>query len=1214
MTILAPLGGQFLVNTWTDGYQLQPGAGELTDGGYVIAYNSAHNGVTNVYEQRYTAAGVKVGGEVQVTTGGTFNSGPAGEWSTGVARLAGGGHAVVWQGSDADSIGVQIQLFDSAGAKVGGETVVNSTAANWQEMPRVANLSGGGFVVTWQSKDQDGSGYGVFGQRFDASGAKAGGEFQINSQTAGNQDHIKIAPLSGGGFIVGWLSGSSFYTQQYNALGQALGGEHLVEHAQGAPSIAALANGGYAITWSAFGSPSGVSYFTQSFDAADTKVGSENLFFANPTFSSPPVSIGLADGGYAVTWTGHTSAGYFDYLQRFDANSVAQAPPLQVGATTFAFGLPALAALGSGLLTAIALDDGSQAGIFAQAFVTSTPADAHTLTAGVDVIVGTADDTQITTVPANLGAADALTGGAGLDSITLAQAGVLDLTAPLVFSGFEQVIGSGDKDSVIVSNDRLAGVQLIDGKAGFDSVTTAHSRLDLSGITLASIERITTTRSAGTAFTVDTLGKALLVQGGSGADSVIAAALTFSDADRAQIFNNAVETIVDSAGIHHAPVPAVLAPLAPGYQVRVDTSGATPSPPLGSATASVTALDGGGHVVVWSGGSDGSSPGVHLQRFNAAGAKVGVEVLVNTTTANEQTDPSVTHLAGGGYVVAWTSWYQDGSLAGIYEQRFGAADQRLGSEILVNTQTSSTQSAPVIAALSGGGHVVAWQSYGDQDGSDIGVYAQRFGADGAKLGGEFLVNTATFGSQYAPALSALDGGGFAISWTSLGDVYVQRFSSDGAKVGGEVRANTNIADDQTYSAVAGLPGGGFVVTWQSGNQDGSQSGIYAQRFGADGLPKGLETRVNTTTDSIQESAAVAALADGSYLVTWHSFDQDGSGWGVFGQRFDLAGVKVGGEFLVNAATAGNQLFPAVAGLSDGGVVVAWSDQNATIQERLFSIDPLAPIVGGPDADALSGTSHTDTLDGQGGDDSLRGGAGDDHLFGGEGRDSLDGQAGNDDMHGGAGDDLYRVDSVGDGVVEGADEGVDKVISMITFTLGANVEKLNLAGHLAIDGTGNDLANTINGNDAANTLWGLGGKDSLSGGAGDDHLLGGDGADKLKGGAGADLMEGGAGADRFVFAALTDFGASPHLDVIADFSHAEGDRIQLLGIDADANTAGDQAFAYIGVAAFGHHAGELHTVAVTGGLQVEGDLDGDGTADFAFLVQGVASLTGADFIL
>ncbi|WP_225204661.1 calcium-binding protein [Novosphingobium huizhouense] len=143
---------------------------------------------------------------------------------------------------------------------------------------------------------------------------------------------------------------------------------------------------------------------------------------------------------------------------------------------------------------------------------------------------------------------------------------------------------------------------------------------------------------------------------------------------------------------------------------------------------------------------------------------------------------------------------------------------------------------------------------------------------------------------------------------------------------------------------------------------------------------------------------------------------------------------------------------------------------------------------------VNGTSGIDNLVGTALDDIILGLAGRDTLQGLAGNDTLDGGSGADTMSGGLGNDIYVVDNLGDTVTENAGEGIDTVRAKISWTLGANIERLLLLGTAAIDGTGNDLANALTGNAAANTLSGLGGNDLLDGKAGADTLKGGLGDD------------------------------------------------------------------------------------------------------------------------
>jgi serralysin len=209
---------------------------------------------------------------------------------------------------------------------------------------------------------------------------------------------------------------------------------------------------------------------------------------------------------------------------------------------------------------------------------------------------------------------------------------------------------------------------------------------------------------------------------------------------------------------------------------------------------------------------------------------------------------------------------------------------------------------------------------------------------------------------------------------------------------------------------------------------------------------------------------------------------------------------------------------------------------------------------------------------------------------------LQGGGGNDTMVGGDGNDTYYVDSAGDGVVETnadlATGGRDTVSSSISYALGLNVEDLLLSGNAAINANGNALNNYLVGNDVANLISGFDGNDWLVGGLGQDTLVGGN------------------GADRFDFNALPESLAGDDRDAITDFSHAQGDLVDVSGIDANSSLASDQAFSFIGAAAFGLLAGQLRFAANI----LAGDVNGDGTADFEIQLAGVPSLLVADLIL
>jgi len=163
------------------------------------------------------------------------------------------------------------------------------------------------------------------------------------------------------------------------------------------------------------------------------------------------------------------------------------------------------------------------------------------------------------------------------------------------------------------------------------------------------------------------------------------------------------------------------------------------------------------------------------------------------------------------------------------------------------------------------------------------------------------------------------------------------------------------------------------------------------------------------------------------------------------------------------------------------------------------------------------------------------------IVGNASANTLDGSTGADAMSGGAGDDIYYVDNAGDSVTENADEGTDTVISSVTQTLGANVERLTLAEGYSIDGTGNALDNVLTGNSFGNTLTGGAGNDTLDGSYGADTLVGGLGNDTyVVDDAGDTVVEnGGEGADLVQSAVTYTLGSNLEDLTLTGYSYING---------------------------------------------------------------------------
>ncbi len=307
------------------------------------------------------------------------------------------------------------------------------------------------------------------------------------------------------------------------------------------------------------------------------------------------------------------------------------------------------------------------------------------------------------------------------------------------------------------------------------------------------------------------------------------------------------------------------------------------------------------------------------------------EFLVNTFTSDNQQRPSIAMEGNGDFVITWPSHGQRGTKWDIYAQRFTKNGTRVGDEFLVN-YSDVLCGGPSAAMASNGDFVITWHSSG-QDGSAWGVYAQRFDSNGFMVGPEFRVNSTTSGVQGEPSAAMNTNGDFLITWDSEQDgsgygIYAQRYTKDGTKDGTEFRVNTYTSDDQVESSVAMGGDGNFIVTWCSYGQDGSSWGVYAQRFDQDGNPLGDEFRINSYTNSAQIYPCNAMDSAGNFVITWQSWNQDGPLWSVRGQRFK-DGIKVGNEFLVKIDTYMNQPDSMVAIDGNGNFVVTYEGQDAS---------------------------------------------------------------------------------------------------------------------------------------------------------------------------------------------------------------------------------------------------------------------------------------------
>jgi serralysin len=641
-----------------------------------------------------------------------------------------------------------------------------------------------------------------------------------------------------------------------------------------------------------------------------------------------------------------------------------------------------------------------------------------------------------------------------------------------------------------------------------------------------------------------------------------------------------------------------------GSEILVNTSTA------GSQNEeSVTALSDGRFVVTW---HDGANDGIRARLFDSTGTGFGNDFLVYTTIDTLMHEPTVTELPGGRFALLWQGITGANS---FYRVRlFDPDGAPEGSDMLIDTVATTTESAAVMTSLADGRFVVVRQDP-TRNGGDI--IASIHNPDGSASGPEFTVNSTLTGFQGDPHMVGLAGGGFVTVWKSDVndlDILARVFDANGNPTGSEFTVNNSTAGLQTFGTIAALADGGFVIAWEDFTRNGGD--LLAQIFNANGSEVGGEIAVNVPAAGDQAYPNPIGLPDGRFVIAFLDFSSGGGD--IFAQLFNPDGSKSGGAIRVNTTVAGGQAVSSeeIAVLPDGRVVVTWEDFSTGSGDiRAQILDPRDDaivlsgtprddtFVGTGFADALAGVAGNDRLDGQGGDDTLNGGLGNDRLNGGAGNDLLNGGSGTDVLSGGFGNDTYVLANGTDTVIDAG--GIDTITSTINRSLAglAAIENLTLLNTAtALIGVGNDKANLIAGNGFSNLLLGGLGGDTLLGDLGDDTLTGGAGNDKLHGGGGNDHVNGNDGNDALVG------------DLGKDTMSGGGGNDSLAGNDGNDNLAGDLGNdTLIGGRGNDVLSGSIGIDKLSGGAGRD-RLSGGANADFFVFDSKPDSLTNNDIVV
>ncbi len=410
MPIVTKKNGELYASTTNSGLQAEPRIAALASGGYVVVWESDTG--AGVRAQRFDASGAMVGGEIVVADSSVDDMDPE------VATLASGGFVILWKNRDWDGDGDLLlgQIYTAGGAPLGTQLQIAAPTADtyfgYLSDPAVFALPGGGFVALWQGDD-------VLAQIYDPAGAKVGGEILIDAESG--QSQPIAAAIGSGRFVIAWREQGpdgwlQLKSQVFDSDGDRIGGEVSYLNGRNPGALSALAGGGFVMAWD--NGYSGT-ILAQRYDVDGAPVGAQItvVSYTYPTHSELPNVLALPWGGFLVSWN------YFDNgspslrAQLFDADGVAIGASFRLDGEPidrdFGFNSRAdLALLPSGEVVATWSSEkggnAAQAGIKVQHLLMPALG-----TTGADALTGTGGDDSIAALAGN----DSVSGGAGKDEI-----------------------------------------------------------------------------------------------------------------------------------------------------------------------------------------------------------------------------------------------------------------------------------------------------------------------------------------------------------------------------------------------------------------------------------------------------------------------------------------------------------------------------------------------------------------------------------------------------------------------------------------------------------------------------------------------------------------------------------------------------------------------------------------------------------------------------
>jgi hypothetical protein len=369
----------------------------------------------------------------------------------------------------------------------------------------------------------------------------------------------------------------------------------------------------------------------------------------------------------------------------------------------------------------------------------------------------------------------------------------------------------------------------------------------------------------------------------------------------------------------------------------------------GHGTPVVAMNNSSNFVVTWKQQTD-----IFAQIYDSRGVSLGEEFMVNNPQhiiydsknspeyIKTMDSPKVAIDDRGNFIIAWERLQRSFDSnkdvtvrSDIFARSFNSEGKPLNEEFKVNTSDEQFNKAPAIARNGNGDFIISWSSF-KNDNSQGEIYARKFTASAQALN-EFIV-TANIAENCEGSVAISNEGKFAVSWYNLSDnnIYASLFQNNGVSQGKPFRVNNSIDGDHGLPKVAMDKAGNFVITWQKTSGDGSYFGVFARRYGSEGLPTGSEFRVNNNTNNPydQYEPAIAMNTSGNFVITWQNLNENYKGEaGIFAQKFSNSGNKLGAEFLVKTYSGVEKAEPSAAIDKNNNFIIAWA--NSGIHAKMF---------------------------------------------------------------------------------------------------------------------------------------------------------------------------------------------------------------------------------------------------------------------------------------